>query len=260
MVDWDKDSSGGDSGIVSMSSNLVRSFAFQDLSFNTELKNVGGIVGGGPGIRGAPMTPSLPPKNGPLSSSIGSIATTIVDQVSDDPEECGKVAGWVASFDKLLADPLGVHTLTVSLGTHKQSQEGREGGRELLLLCAIVSVECCLRVRMCVCVYVCLCICVVTTWVCRKASENLMCGKIEFLLLGVLTGHQCCLHVFLAVCGGWVGSGGQGGCAGWSQVCSHAGWSQVCSCGVESDLLMRGGVRFTLVCSTHWPVRIFGTR
>lgn len=57
---------------------------------------------------------SLPPKNGPLSSSIGSVATitTIADKV-DDPEECGRVAGWVASFDKLLEDPLGVHTLLV---------------------------------------------------------------------------------------------------------------------------------------------------
>lgn len=57
----------------------------------------------------------LPPKNGPLSSSIGSVATvtTVADQ-ADDPEECGRVAGWVASFDKLLEDPLGVHTLLVS--------------------------------------------------------------------------------------------------------------------------------------------------
>ena len=53
-------------------------------------------------------------KNGPLSSSIGSLATTIVDKVVEDPEECGRVAGWVASFDKLLADTLGVHTLQVS--------------------------------------------------------------------------------------------------------------------------------------------------
>ena len=117
MVDWDKDSSGGDSGIVSMSSNLVRSYAYPNLSFNTDLKVTGGVIGGtvmSPGTRGTPVHAGLPPKNGPLSSSIGSIATTIVDQVGDDPEECGRVAGWVASFDKLLVDPLGVHTLTVS--------------------------------------------------------------------------------------------------------------------------------------------------
>ena len=53
-------------------------------------------------------------KNGPLSSSIGSIATTIVDNAEDNLEECGRVGSWVASFDKLLADALGVHTLLVS--------------------------------------------------------------------------------------------------------------------------------------------------
>lgn len=58
----------------------------------------------------------LPPKNGPLSSSIGSVATitTIADKAADDPEECGRVGGWVASFDKLLQDTLGVHALLVS--------------------------------------------------------------------------------------------------------------------------------------------------
>ncbi len=58
----------------------------------------------------------MPPKNGPLSSSIGSIATitTVVDKSAEDPEECGRVGGWVASFDKLLGDPLGVHALLVS--------------------------------------------------------------------------------------------------------------------------------------------------
>ncbi len=58
----------------------------------------------------------LPPKNGLLSSSIGSIATvtTIVDKAKDDPEECGRVGGWVALFDKVLEDTLGVHTLLVS--------------------------------------------------------------------------------------------------------------------------------------------------
>lgn len=58
----------------------------------------------------------LPPKNGPLSSSIGSVATiTTVADKANDPEECGRVAGWVASFDRLLQDPLGVHTLLVSI-------------------------------------------------------------------------------------------------------------------------------------------------
>ena len=63
----------------------------------------------------------LPAKNGPLSSSIGSLATitTITEnKAANDPEECGRVAGWVASFDKLLEDPLGVHTLLVSTYTN----------------------------------------------------------------------------------------------------------------------------------------------
>ena len=57
----------------------------------------------------------LPPKNGPLTSSIGSVATltTVADEQAD-PEECGRVAGWVANFDKLLQDPLGVKCLLVS--------------------------------------------------------------------------------------------------------------------------------------------------
>ncbi len=110
----ERESSGGDSGTVSMSSNLVRSHAFVDLSVNAELKGVGGGVMMNPAARGTLGGSGLPPKNGPLSSSIGSIATTIVDQAEDDLEECGRVAGWVASFDKLLADPLGVHTLMVS--------------------------------------------------------------------------------------------------------------------------------------------------
>lgn len=57
----------------------------------------------------------LPPRNGPLSSSIGSVATlTTVADEQVDPEECGRVAGWVANFDKLLQDPLGVQCLLVS--------------------------------------------------------------------------------------------------------------------------------------------------
>ncbi len=68
-----------------------------------------GVMIGGPG--------GLPPKNGPLSSSIGSMATitTVADKEANDPEECGRVGGWVASFDKLLEDELGVHALLVSV-------------------------------------------------------------------------------------------------------------------------------------------------
>ena len=63
----------------------------------------------------SPYHTSLPPKNGPLSSSIGSVATlTTVADEQVDPEECGRVAGWVANFDKLLEDPLGVKCLLVS--------------------------------------------------------------------------------------------------------------------------------------------------
>jgi hypothetical protein len=63
----------------------------------------------------SPYHTSLPPKNGPLTSSIGSVATlTTVADEQVDPEECGMVAGWVANFDKLLHDPLGVKCLLVS--------------------------------------------------------------------------------------------------------------------------------------------------
>jgi hypothetical protein len=70
----------------------------------------------------------LPPKNGPLSSSIGSVATitTIADKAAEDPDECGRVGGWVASFDKLLEDELGVHALLVS--GFLRDVEGRGGG------------------------------------------------------------------------------------------------------------------------------------
>ena len=63
----------------------------------------------------SPYHTSLPPKNGPLTSSIGSVATlTTVADEQVDPEECGRVAGWVANFDKLLQDALGVKCLLVS--------------------------------------------------------------------------------------------------------------------------------------------------
>ena len=65
----------------------------------------------------SPYHTSLPPKNGPLTSSIGSVATltTVADGAAEDPEECGRVGGWVANFDKLLDDSLGVQCLLVSL-------------------------------------------------------------------------------------------------------------------------------------------------
>ena len=60
-------------------------------------------------------TAGLPPRNGPLTSSYGSVATlTTVADEQVDPEECGRVAAWVANFDKLLQDTLGVKCLTVS--------------------------------------------------------------------------------------------------------------------------------------------------
>ena len=78
-------------------------------------------------------TAGLPPRNGPLSSSIGSVATlTTVADEQVDPEECGRVAGWVANFDKLLQDSLGVKCLTVSWGVNvREREEGRgQRGRE----------------------------------------------------------------------------------------------------------------------------------
>ena len=84
-------------------------------------------------------TAGLPPRNGPLSSSIGSVATlTTVADEQVDPEECGRVAGWVANFDKLLQDSLGVKCLLVSVALSEmlewkregERERGREGGRE----------------------------------------------------------------------------------------------------------------------------------
>lgn len=121
MVECERQSRGAINSIRPLPSNLTRTYAYPDLSHTSDLQNTGGIVRGTiSGLGLAPVRTGLPAKNGPLSSSIGSIATTIVDKVGDDPEECGRVAGWVASFDKLLADTLGVHTLLVS---------GREEGR-----------------------------------------------------------------------------------------------------------------------------------
>jgi len=61
----------------------------------------------------------LPLKHTPLTASTGSVTTltTVADEERADGEveELGRVAGWVASFDKLLADPLGVQCLLVSV-------------------------------------------------------------------------------------------------------------------------------------------------
>lgn len=84
---------------------MLSLYMVTDLSaMNSQVTNFGPSFGG------------LPPKNGPLSSSIGSVATitTVADKAADDLDECGRVGGWVASFDKLLEDPLGVHALLVS--------------------------------------------------------------------------------------------------------------------------------------------------
>lgn len=58
----------------------------------------------------------LPLKHTPLTSSIGSLITVAdEDGAEEEVEELGRVAGWVASFDRLLADPLGVQCLLVSV-------------------------------------------------------------------------------------------------------------------------------------------------
>ena len=42
------------------------------------------------------------------------VTTTMADEeCGDQTEDVGRVAGWIASFDKLLADPLGVQCLLV---------------------------------------------------------------------------------------------------------------------------------------------------
>ena len=59
---------------------------------------------------------ALPGKNSLITSSHGSImtVTTVAEEEGQQPEEVGRVAGWIASFDKLLEDPLGVTCLQVS--------------------------------------------------------------------------------------------------------------------------------------------------
>jgi hypothetical protein len=56
---------------------------------------------------------ALPAKNGLLTSSHGSVmtVTTVAEEEGQAPEEVGRVGGWIASFDRLLEDPLGVTCL-----------------------------------------------------------------------------------------------------------------------------------------------------
>ena len=56
----------------------------------------------------------LPAKNGALSSSVDSIVTITTLAEDDVDAVVGRVAGWCGSFDKLLADPLGIQCLQVS--------------------------------------------------------------------------------------------------------------------------------------------------
>ena len=60
----------------------------------------------------------LPAKNSLLTSSHGSVmtVTTVAEEGEGGKgeEEVGRVGGWIASFDKLLRDPLGVMCLQVS--------------------------------------------------------------------------------------------------------------------------------------------------
>lgn len=57
----------------------------------------------------------LPTKSNALSSSHGSMMTitTLAGEEELKEEEVGRVGGWIASFDKLLEDPLGVLCLQV---------------------------------------------------------------------------------------------------------------------------------------------------
>lgn len=56
----------------------------------------------------------LTAKNGAQSSSLGSIVSaTSLSEEEEMEEDVGRVGGWIASFDKLLEDPLGVACLQV---------------------------------------------------------------------------------------------------------------------------------------------------
>ena len=76
-----------------------------------------------PPVAGFQMSPyhhyGLPPKNSGHTASMDSIITVTTlagedDAVDSNGASVGRVAGWCASFDKLLADPLGVECLLVS--------------------------------------------------------------------------------------------------------------------------------------------------
>ena len=56
----------------------------------------------------------LPAKNGPTSSSMTSLWSTTT--AGEEPQ--GRVAGWAASFDRLLQDPIGLRYFMVSVHTH----------------------------------------------------------------------------------------------------------------------------------------------
>ena len=43
------------------------------------------------------------------------VTTLAEEEDGKEPEEVGRVGGWIASFDKLLEDPLGVMCLQVSM-------------------------------------------------------------------------------------------------------------------------------------------------
>lgn len=51
----------------------------------------------------------IPAKNGPMSSSMTSLWSTTT--AGEEPQ--GRVAGWAASFDRLLQDPLGLRYFMV---------------------------------------------------------------------------------------------------------------------------------------------------
>lgn len=103
----------------------------------------------------------LPLKHTPLTSSIGSLITVAdEDGAEEEVEELGRVAGWVASFDRLLADPLGVQCLLVSVCVG-----------ECVCTCMV-----CFGVYKCVyiqkCMMLCLCLCVD---MCLFASKHFEC-------------------------------------------------------------------------------------
>ena len=55
--------------------------------------------------------------------------TTVTDEESQEPQELGRVGGWIASFDKLLGDPLGVTCLQVCSYSREREEERDERER-----------------------------------------------------------------------------------------------------------------------------------